>query len=235
MNIRVFLSMLFLSSVSLAGTSDSCQHRIIYLPQIHADHYSGMLEFKKSNFETAARSQFEVARFLMGNKNPVFSEFVSTAQSARRSNASFNKVAGFTKSQFPAGLPAKYEDLNGLQKRTLIARGGDAVSSILKDQSKTESIQIPRLYIGGLKHPISAREVELVDTSRRKAALDQINEYFKKNPKQRDVVLVYDATQAASLRSHSDKFPSHCILAPNENYQPVPVPQPKELMISTRR
>lgn len=160
---------------------------------------------------------------------PVFSEQVSTDQTVQTVSPDFKKAAAQIKSMFPNGLPQNFDGLTDDQKNIIARAGGDAISFILRNTDMlhrvVENNQIEDQLIGKVStwaqsNPdATTPPPEIVNTIfnvRENLALDQINNYIKANPSQRDVVLIYGSDHYYSFRTHSDKFPGQCILVPFE-------------------
>ena len=219
-------------------TLATCQHQIFLLPQTHATVLGGSLEVTPENFDKTARSQFAIAKYLEKNKTlPVFSEQISTDQTVETVSAEFKQAAAQIKTMFAKGLPVTFEELTEEQKNTIARAGGDAISFILRNTDKlhrvVENDQIQDELIGQVSawaknnayatYP-SPEISNIIFNVREKMALDQINNYIKNNPTQRDIVLIYGSAHFFSFQTHTDKFPPQCILVPDEFQSAVTSP-----------
>jgi hypothetical protein len=228
------VAVILFSCAAFGKTASDCKHRILLLPQTHPTVLSGSLRVEPENFVKTALSQFLIAKYLEQHKDlPVFSEQVSSDKTLQNVSPNFRKVAVQIKSMFPNGLPANFEGLTDDQKNVISRAGGDAISFILRNTDMlhrvVENDQIEDQLIGKVsdwaqKNPYATTPPpEIVNTIfnvRENMALDQINNYFKSNSKQRDVVLIYGSDHYYSFLSHPDKFSAQCILVPFE-FQPA--------------
>lgn len=222
------IAAIFFNGIAFGQTASDCKHRILLLPQTHPTILGGSLRVEPENFDKTARSQFSIAKYLEQHKDlPVFSEQVSSDKTLQTVSPDFRKVAAQIKVMFPSGLPANFDSLTDDQKNVISRAGGDAISFILRNTDMlhrvVENDQIADQLIGKVsswaqKNPYATTPPpEIVNTIfnvREKMALDQINNYFKSNPKQRDVVLIYGSDHYYSFRSHPEKFAAQCILLP---------------------
>lgn len=208
----------------------SCKNRILLLPQTHPNILGGSLQIAPENFDKTARSQFAIAKFLEKSIGiPVFSEQVSSDQKVETVSSEFKETAAKIKSMFPDGLPENFETLT-YEQQTVIARaGGDAISFILRNTDMlhrvVENDQIQNQLMSQVsnyaqKNPYvtipSPEIINIIFNVRENLALEQINKYIQSNPLQRDVILIYGSDHSYSFQTHPDKFPSQCILIPNE-------------------
>lgn len=220
--------LLIFSTTSYGENSSECKHRIILLPQAHANVLGGRLQVAPEDLDEIARSQFSIAKYLeRHNSIPVFSEQVSSDITMQAISADFRKFIEKTKSMFPNGLPHGFESLNPEQKTILARAGGDAISFILNntkvlhrvvenDQIQDELIdKVSTWYKNNPNATTVPYEIlYIIFNVRENLALDQINNYFKSNPSQRDIILIYGYNHSDSFRTHQDKFPGNCILTP---------------------
>jgi len=218
------------NGIAFGQTASDCKHRILLLPQTHPTVLSGSLQVLPENFDKTARSQFAIAKYLEQHKNlPIFSEQISSDKTLQTVSPDFRKVAAQIKSMFPNGLPEKFDGLTDTQKNVISRAGGDAISFILRNTDMlhrvVENDQIEVQLIGKVsdwvqKNPYSTTpppEIEnIIFNLREKMALDQINNYIKSHPNQRDVVLIYGSDHYYSFLTHPDKFAPQCILVPFE-------------------
>lgn len=238
LNFIVPAALLLFNTLAHAQSVSDCKHRILLLPQTHATVLGGSLQVAPENADKTARSQFAIAKYLEQHKDmPVFSEQVSTDQTVQTVSPDFKKAAARIKSMFPNGLPQNFDGLTEDQKNIIARAGGDAISFILRNTDMlhrvVENDQIEDQLIGKVSAWAQANPYattpppEIVNTIfnvRENMALDQINNYIKANPSQRDIVLIYGSDHSYSFRTHSDKFPAQCILIPYEFQSAVTSP-----------
>jgi hypothetical protein len=218
------------NGIAFGQTASDCKHRILLLPQTHPTVLSGSLKIAPENFDETARSQFSIAKYLEQHKDlPVFSEQVSSDKTLQTVSPDFRKVAAQIKSMFPNGLPSNFDELTDDQKNVISRAGGDAISFILRNTDMlhrvVENDQIEYQLIGKVsgwaqKNPEATTAppeiVNIIFNVRENMALDQINNYIKSHPNQRDVVLIYGSDHYYSFLSHPDKFAAQCVLVPFE-------------------
>lgn len=223
------------------ATPLNCNNRIIFLPQTHPTILGGSLQVAPENFDKTARSQFAIAKYLEKNKNlPVFSEQVSSDQTVETVSAEFKKTAAQIKTMFPDGLPDQFENLTDEQQNVIARAGGDAISFILRNTAMlrrvVENDQIQDELIGKVsdyaqKNPYATStspEIHnIIFNIRENLALDQINNFIKNNPLERDVILIYGSDHYYSFLTHSSKFLSQCILVPDEFKSAITSPYSK--------
>lgn len=218
------------SDLSRTEESSACKNRILFLPQTHPSILGGSLEIAPENFEKTLRSQFSIAKYLEKNQGiPVFSEQVASDMTVETVSAEFKQTAAQVKTMFPNGLPESLEALTE-EQRTVVARaGGDAISFILRNTDKlhrvVENDQIQNQLINQVSEYVqnnpyatsySPEIYNIIFNVREKLALEQINKYLLSHPSQRDVILIYGSDHSYSFLNHPEKFPSKCILVPNE-------------------
>lgn len=208
-----------------AGQTE-CKHRIIYLPQTHMSVVGGKQEI--SDVEELARSQFKIAKYLEKNpKLPVFSEQIDTTMTSKGiPEEKFNEATKEYRDLFPNGIPATLDEMSADQKSKLGKSGGDLTQFMLR-KIETLNKTVPNRQIQNKlfadmtahfkKYPnqvvkFGSPTYKLIFDKRELLALDEINNYFKKNPEQRDVVLIYGSIHDFSR--HPKSFPSECIVIP---------------------
>lgn len=221
--------------------SNTCAQRIIFLPQTHPSILGEQLSIAAQDYERTARSQFSIAKFLEKNPGiPVFSEQVSTDQKVETVSQEFKDTAAVIKTMFPEGLPQTYEALSDEQRDVIARAGGDSISFILRntdmlhrvvENDKIQDDLINRVKDWAQNYPTaygySPEIYNIIFNVRERLALDQINKYFKNNPQQRDVILIYGSDHTYSFRSHNDKFKADCFTIPEEFIPAVTTPYPK--------
>lgn len=228
MVLRILIAGLFLGSLAQA---EECKHRILLVPQYHAVPIDGKMQAPFYWGDKITQSQFNIAKYLGEHKDlPIFSEQVSSDKSMETVSDEFKEVIlPIVKELFPQGLPKNYADLSAGQKDFITRAGGDTTSlvlgqtSVLRRVVESDDVQekifaklgeLELKYLNATKQPPEVSEI--IFDQREKLALDQVNNYFKANPKQRDVILIYGADHQASFRSHPSKFRAECILTPFE-------------------
>lgn len=218
------------SATDGSQTDANCQNRIFFLPQTHANVLEGGLQVAPENFDKTARSQFAIAKYLENHPGlPVFSEQVSSDQKIETVSEEFRKSAAQIKTMFPQGLPANFEDLSEQQADIIARAGGDAISFILRHAEKlhrvveNDQVQddlIDQISSWSQKNPnaITAPPeiLNLVFKVRETMALEQINNYIKSNPAQRDLILIYGSAHTLTFKTHPELFPAECIIVPEE-------------------
>jgi hypothetical protein len=109
--------------------------------------------------------------------------------------------------------------------------GGDAISlmmgytSILHRVVPNEQLQnqiIDKVQIWQVSHPgvkyYPPEISKLVFQTRENWALDQINNFFRKNPETRDVILIFGKDH--NFKNYANKFPPECIFTPDGFFIP---------------
>lgn len=205
--------------------SASCVHRIVFVPQIHASIMNGKLQVDEEWKSLTVNSQFRIAQFLQRNSTiPIFSEQVDTDITLKTAKPEFIAVTRQVRATtFPNGLPASEAALNLEQQKILALAGGDAVSLMLGNIPKlfkvVENQRVAEALIGRVtewarQNPtFSEYPTEISDIifrQRELLALEQINRFFAKHPRTRDVILIYG--QAHDFTVHPKAFASECVV-----------------------
>ncbi len=215
---------------SAMSASSDCKHRIIYLPQTHESVMGSSVKVNEEGLDEISRSQFKIARYIGNNPGlPVFSEQVDTDISVTMlSSSRLAPVGKEYEALYGKSIPATYEELTPTQKQKLARAGGELTQFMLRKIEKLHKVvpdaqtqdDLFRSISEGLKNQTTGTVefgsalYQLIFDRREILALTEINKYFKANPFQRDVVLVYGSIHDFSR--HPRVFPPQCILIPYE-------------------
>lgn len=226
--ITVLLSMV----TSLVVDAKECQHRVIFLPQVHtADELTGARIAEEQSNQVAA-SQLKIANYIERFPNvPIFSEQAAARDFSIGTVPQVQRAAlrqMYDRQIFPRGLPENPDSLNVVQRQKLIDNGGDFVQVILgrtqilhrvvEDEKALNDIFDPIRRWHRSKPSVNASyppEIgRLVYGARERAALSQIQKYFTANSSQRDVILIYGRNHNFSF--YPEDFSPECIIIPPE-------------------
>lgn len=214
--------------------ADECRHRIIFYPQTHATDKLHGAQRSESQQQKIAASQLKVANFIEGLPDvPVFTEQAGH-QDFSLDTLSKDKVIAlkqFFDQVFPNGLPNDSSMLSDIQRQKLVNNGGDFVQLIRGRTKILHRVAENKESIDEIFVPIKrwfethpSRDASyppeigaLVYGAREKAALLQIQNYFSKNPRQKDVILIYGSNH--NFNFYPDQFPPQCITIPSD-FQP---------------
>lgn len=204
-----------------------CNHQIFFLPQTHPDSLAD-----DSTDEEVARSQFKVAKFILTHPNiPVFAEgvhFDSTLAQAVARNPQNKDLYKSYQKPFKSGLPQSYENLTSNQRNELANVTGvltmlfaeqlhEVHKTAMDPAEEDQDFEFFKKYEAA--HPNvqlqpGSKAYNLVYTKRERFALEQINSYFKREPQQKQVVLVFGAIH--DFNDYPDLFPPKCVIVPFE-------------------
>lgn len=202
-----------------------CDHRILFVPQIHASIASGKVEVTQEWADQTLSSQFRIAQFLQKNSStPVFSEQIDTDVTLQTASPQFKAMAQSARTDlFPQGLPGTLGAMTSEQKQFLMKAGGDAVSLILgtvpklyrvvENKSVMDSL-ISRITTWIQQNPDVAEYPpqisNLIFQKRETLALEQIKRFFLRSPQTRDVILIFG--EAHDFTRYPRLFPSKCVV-----------------------
>ena len=211
----------------LQARAETCQHRIVFLPQVHDSTYT---KSPAKDIEAIARSQCNIAKYIDQRPDlPVFSEQVAEEDYAWRkiSNAERAVLTKVMKTTFPKGLPPDCSSLSQIESQKFVDNGADfiqlmrqkipVIHRVLKDAKQAKDIFGPvDAWFNGegkLSSTYSPAIKKLVFDAREQGALDQINEFFKTHPKQQDVILMFGDDHDFS--HYPERFPPACVVVPD--------------------
>lgn len=230
----VFFAAYFSNPPVAFAEAAKCRQRILFLPQVHRSAVRSASELPERRLEQIAESQHRIALFISKNSNlPVFSEQIekkiSRKELDQKNKNLFLSLNGSYKTVFPSGLPEHFENLSLEQKEKLVSSGGDVVSFMLEktgnlypvtgeneaDEEVGKKVNA-QLTQRDLKQDLSAitELYDLVFRQRETMALKQIVEFFRKNPQQREAILVFGSMH--DFRRYPHIFPEGCILIPED-------------------
>ena len=223
----------FICLLATAAKADTCKHRIIFLPNIHSSVLDGgnKAVVQSDLLEVTAFSTYRVVNYLKDHRDlPLFSEQVSKDLTMKTATPQFLAMAQRVRTQFTGG--GTFWSLSPEQKQTMALAGGDVFSLIfgitpelhrVVENDKVENSIIDKIVKW---HKANASVTEyppeiskLIFDMRENLALDQISAFFKNNPNQHDVALLFG--QDHNFARHPDKFPPQCIATPPEFQGPA--------------
>lgn len=227
--------MTLLIGSSLYANENVCKHRILFVPQKHKSVIPDQSGAYGQFSEEVSKSQFKIAKYIEKNSNlPVFSEQIDTNISLRDlSSEQLQKVASeVLKNTFNSGLPQSYSDLTLDEKRRLFSSGGDLVQLLLGKidtlykvvpNREVQDVIFKEVTDSLIKNPIAESDsgffskdsevYKLIYDKRERLALNEINNYFDKNPHQKEVILIYGG--AHDFSRYPELFPSECVIVPD--------------------
>lgn len=217
---------LFMALMVLTAHAAECSHRIIFLPQSHPTR-SDDLRHYTSDVDEVARSQFSVAKYIEQHRNvPVFAE-QAIARDYTWSDVDLKQLPSLNK-MFPHGLPEKFENLSIKQKTALV--GYEAVffelelgnmpiiHKVLENEEVRSQIYFP-IQKWEDEHQRSkelrpSEIVNLIFEKRERLALEQIFDYWKANPGQKDALLIFGSAHRFDI--YPDLISPNCIVIPSQ-------------------
>jgi hypothetical protein len=220
-----FLGAILCLVPNIARAQQTCEHRILVLPQTHASVIRGSLEVV--DLEETALSQFKVAKYIESHRQtPIFSEQFGVTTTPKLLPGLYESpLVKEYMEQFVDGLPQTYAALTIGQKTKLARGGGDFVAMLLGlvetvygttesneiQDKKFEAIsewiknhpEVKTIRQGSKIHRIIFEERDLL-------ALAEINKFFAAHPEQKEVLLIFGARH--NFAQYPFAFPSECIV-----------------------
>lgn len=234
----LFSTLSWTAQAESLSSDPSCERVIHFLPQRHSSRDSSLTEAEKSRLDILARSQYNIAKFIMkaGRSTPVFMENtyaeLVTPDSGdrrftdlRRTRAVLRKALADDKT---------FQDLTPEQKELLVLTMGsmavlhlgniDKIWGTIPSESDEYKSRMERADFWKTHSELRTDDtygVDILFRKREKWALNEILRFFKKNPNAKSAILIFGGMH--NFPEYSKFLPGTCIHVPDgfqEDFQP---------------